>query len=266
VPAGREDLLRVSITAASGVPVRFLRIKLRSANLRRMKRLLAIVVTSTIAAALVAIQFSRASRENAENAGARKAALQTMPAKSWGLPVVADAGADAASTDIPQATLRAPNSGNVLIVPGLAPISLESGDAAPWESAMEAIANRADIPDLLKVRLFVQMLPGLPDEVVAKAAEEATIRLPDAEYRAVLLPTLLDPRTRGMAMSVFFADLAQRPKDVALPILLSIARDSTHPYSQFARENLQLALHRDFGSDWAKWDEAIRDHLGSSRK
>src|SRR5438128_2640281 len=98
-----------------------------------MKRLLVIVLGSAIAAALLTIQLSRGSRKNAKNAEARKTASQTAPAQSSGLPVVADAGAEASPTDIPQATSRAPESGNVLIVPGLAPISLESGNAAPWE-------------------------------------------------------------------------------------------------------------------------------------
>ena len=107
------------------------------------------------------------------------------------------------------------------------------------------------------------MLPGLPPEVLARAAEEAATRLPNANYVAALRPTLINPQTHGMAMSVLFSDLMQRPEAITLPILVSIAQEPKHPYALSARDNLQLLLRQDFGNDWAKWNEAIRVRLAS---
>lgn len=152
------------------------------------------------------------------------------------------------------------------VEPGLPPILLGSRSGAPWEKTIDAIADRTDLSDAGKARFLIQMLPGLPNEAVTKAAEDAVTRLADADYRSVLLPTLTNPKTHGMAMSVLFADLMQRPDSIALPILVSIAEDSKHPYSESARDNLQFLLKQDFGDDWLKWNEAIRVHLRSPQK
>ena len=140
------------------------------------------------------------------------------------------------------------------------PLPLDAGPLA-WERQIEAIANRSDVPDLLKARLLIQMLPGLPEEALAQAAESATDLLADKDYAATALPTVLDPRTHGRAMSVLFADLMERPDAIALPALLAIARNPKHAFAPAARDNLQLLLGQDLGSEWAKWDAAIQRHL-----
>ncbi len=149
--------------------------------------------------------------------------------------------------------------------PVVSPLFLARGDL-PWEAQIEAIAARQDVPDRLKARFLISMLPGLPEEALAKAAEEATARLPDADYPSVLQPVVIDPHTHGMAMSVLFADLMQRPDSITLPVLLSIARDPTHPYAHSARDNLQLLLGHTFGSDWLRWEQAIRSRLAPAQQ
>lgn len=136
-------------------------------------------------------------------------------------------------------------------------------DAGPlaWERQIAAIADRSDVPDLLKARLLFQMLPGLPEEALAQAAESASDLLADRDYAAVALPAVLDPRTHGRAMSVLFADLMERPDALALPALLAIARQPAHPFAPAALDNLQLLLGADLGSEWAKWDAEIRRRI-----
>ncbi len=149
---------------------------------------------------------------------------------------------------------------------GLAPIPLRNRDDALSELTIDGAIQRADLSDLDKAQLLVGMLPGLPPKVLARAAEEAATRLPDANYVTALRPTLINPQTHGMAMSVLFADLMQRPDAIALPILVSIAQEPKHPYAQSARDNLQYLLRKDFGKDWAKWNEAIRERLASPQR
>lgn len=165
---------------------------------------------------------------------------------------------NAASANFPPSQALAATAS--IAVPEFAPIPLGSGDV-PAEMQIEAIVRRADVPDRLKARLLIQMLPGLPEEALAKAADEAASRLPDADYVAVMLPTVLDPRTHGLAMSVLFADLMERPDAITLPALVTIARNSEHPYAPSARDNLALLLGQDFGGDWSAWEKEIRARL-----
>jgi hypothetical protein len=166
----------------------------------------------------------------------------------------------------PSAKTAPPESSNPVDAQELPPILLGSRTGAPWEKTIDVIAARTDITDAGKARILIQMLPGLPEEAVSMAAEEAVTRLADADYRAALLTTLINPQTHRTAMSVLFADLMQRPAAIALPILVSVAQDSKHPYSESARENLQFLLKQDFGDDWVKWNEAIGVRLRSPQK
>ena len=147
-----------------------------------------------------------------------------------------------------------------IAAPETVPILLRSGDL-PAEMQIEAIVARTDAPDWVKARVLIQMLPGLPEEALAKAADEAASRLPDADYTTVLLPTVLDPETHGLAMSVLFADLMERPDVITLPTLLAIARRPEHPYAPSAKDNLVLLLGKDFGGDWFAWEKKIRARL-----
>jgi hypothetical protein len=142
----------------------------------------------------------------------------------------------------------------------IAAIHVTSIDA-PADVQIETITRRADLPDPLKARVLIQMLPALPEEALARAAEEAASRLPDADYAAVLLPIVREPRTHGAAMGVLFADLMERPDAIALPTLLAIARQPAHPFSATARENLALLLGTSYAEDWPRWETEIRKRL-----
>jgi hypothetical protein len=141
----------------------------------------------------------------------------------------------------------------LLVVPDLPPILLQAG-TLPWERQIAAITDRTDVPDRLKARLLLQMLPGLPEEAIGTAAEQAVQRATDADYPSIVLPTVLDAHTHGTAMSVLFADLMERPDAVALPALLTIARNPAHSYAPFAKDNLSLLI----GRDAAQWEAEIQ--------
>jgi hypothetical protein len=56
-----------------------------------------------------------------------------------------------------------------------------------------------------------------------------------------------------------WSDLMERPDDITLPTLLTIARNPAHPFAKNAAENLELLLGQSFGTDWQRWDAAIRE-------
>ena len=230
-----------------------------------MKRLLAASFVIALVAVLLNFPFTRAPRPDTHSV-----APQIAPQIAQPTPAAAPAPSaeiyPANTQEIPAEKTPPPATGATLSVPGLPPLKLGSLDDAPWEKTIDALMRRADLSETMKARALIQMLPGLPPEVLGHAAEEAATRLPDADYAALLRPTLVNPQTHGMAMSVLFADLMQRPEAITLPILAAIAREPRHPYAQNARDNLQLLLRQDFGGDWVKWDEAIRARLASPKR
>ena len=66
---------------------------------------------------------------------------------------------------------------------------------------------------------------------------------------------MINPQTHGMVLSVLFDDLLERPDEITLPVLLTIARTPTHPLAPEARDNLELLLGTNFGADWMKWTQ-----------
>lgn len=147
------------------------------------------------------------------------------------------------------------------IVPAL---RLEKGEQ-PWEKRVNQVLDSASIRDTDKARLLLEMLPGLPVEGREATAEHAITRLDDADYRHAQ-NVLTNPATYPPALAVLWGDLMARPESIALPTLLTVARNSSHPYAESARENLDLLLGQDFGTDWPRWEAAIREKLAKEPK
>ena len=138
-------------------------------------------------------------------------------------------------------------------------IELDSG-TLPWEQQLAAASARGK-DAAGRAREILALLPTLPEEALATAAEQAIERLPDASYSAIALPVVTNPKTHGQVLSVLFADLMERPDAVTLPALLSIARNPAHPYSSTALDNLQLLLKTDHQTNWPQWEQAIQRTL-----
>ena len=228
-----------------------------------MKRLLAAGFVIALTAVLLNFPFTRSTRQPVGESTPQAGTPQTDPHSGPHAPAPISEIPQTAAAHMPSENPARAEHGVTLNVQGLAPIPLGSRNDAPMEKKIDAVTQRADLSDAAKAQLLIRMLPGLPPEVLSRATEEAATRLPDADYAAALRPTLVNPQTHGMTMSVLFADLMQRPDAIALPILAAIAQEPKHPYARNAQENLQFLLKQDFGSDWAKWDEAIRVRLAS---
>ncbi len=147
--------------------------------------------------------------------------------------------------------------------PLIPPLPLQTGELA-WEARIRSVLSREKATDAEKARGLFALLPTMPAEGAETCAEEAVKRLPDAEYRHAQA-AVTNPGTYGLALGVLFADLMERPDNLRLPTLVTIARNSSHPYAGPARDNLELLLGQDFGGDWPRWEAAVRAKLNRSK-
>lgn len=134
----------------------------------------------------------------------------------------------------------------------------------PWEAAMLHVM-KAPAPQSVKSRALFALLPQLPEEALVTASEQAANWLRDTDYAAVAAPIVASPATHGSVLTTLFADLMERPDPIALPTLLQIARTPGHPMAESAQDNLSFLLDRNLGTDWAAWDQAIRQRLGGGK-
>lgn len=147
--------------------------------------------------------------------------------------------------------------------PLIPPLPLQTGELA-WEARIRSILSSEKSTDVEKAIALFQLLPGIAPEGAETCAEEAVKRLPNSEYRHAQT-AVSNPGTYGLALGVLFADLMERPDDLRLPTLVTIARNSTHPYAGPAHDNLELLLGQDFGEDWVRWDAAVREKLSAAK-
>jgi hypothetical protein len=130
-----------------------------------------------------------------------------------------------------------------------------------WETRIEQVTAAAGLSGSAKAQQLLEMLPTLPAEALQRGTELAMQFLRDKDY-ALIRARLLDPQTHGMIASVLFADLLERPDEIALPALLAIARIPSHPYAEAARDNLELLLGKTkIDPQSGQWEMEIRHAL-----
>jgi hypothetical protein len=138
-------------------------------------------------------------------------------------------------------------------------IPLETGEL-PWEATIREILSDDKASDPEKGRRLLETIPTMPVDGREAAAEEAIKRIPNAQYQSAQA-ALSNPAMFGTSLTVLYADLMNRPDEIRLPTLLMIARNNQHPYAPTARDNLNLVLGKNLGTDWTGWDAAIRQHI-----
>lgn len=145
--------------------------------------------------------------------------------------------------------------------PMIEPLPLQQGELG-WETRIRGVLTREGLTEVQKGKALLDLLSSIQAEGAETCAEEAIRRLPNSEYRHGQ-SVVVNPSTYGLALGVLFADLMDRPDELRLPTLMTIARNSSHPYAEAARTNLDLLLGKDYGQDWPKWEAAVRQKLGS---
>ncbi len=135
---------------------------------------------------------------------------------------------------------------------------------AEWEVKIETLL-RSSIGETETAQLLINLLPTLPPEGQAQAAQHISNLLLDKDYNR-LLPLVKNSRLSEEVLDVFVSDLMNRDDAVKLPTLLEIAKLPAHPHHEEALQDLQIFLDGDFGSDWNKWDASMKDYLRKQAK
>ena len=130
---------------------------------------------------------------------------------------------------------------------------------ADWEVKIDQVL-RANADETQTAQLLINMLPTLPPDGQAEAAQHISNLILDKDYSRVA-PLVKNPGLSEEVLDVFVTDLMNREDSVKLPVLLDIARIPNHPHHEEAATDLQIFLDEDYGKDWGKWDAAMKSYL-----
>ena len=130
---------------------------------------------------------------------------------------------------------------------------------ADWEIKIDQVL-RANADESQTAQMLINMLPTLPKEGQAEAAQHITNLVLDKDYSRIL-PLVKNPGLPEDVLDVFVTDLMNREDEVKLPVLLAIAKIPNHPHHEEAASDLQIFLDEDYGNDWGKWDAAMKSYL-----
>lgn len=162
-------------------------------------------------------------------------------------------------TPTPQTTPIQPEPSQAAPAIYPAPVRPVAPAMAQWEMRIDQ-ALRASGTESETAQILINLLPGFPPEGQADAAQHISNLILDQDYSRVL-PLLRNPGLPEEVLDVFITDLMNRDDAIKLPALLDVAKIPNHPHREEAQTDLQIFLDEDFGTDWAKWDTAMKAYL-----
>jgi hypothetical protein len=139
----------------------------------------------------------------------------------------------------------------------------DSGMTA-WEMKIDQALN-ANVGEAETAQILINMLPSLPAEGQADAAQHISNLVLDDDYARVM-PLLRNANLPEEVLDVFVTDLMNREDAVKLPALLEVAKIPNHPHHEEAQADLEIFLDQEHGTDWAKWDAAVKKYLQDQAK
>ena len=133
-----------------------------------------------------------------------------------------------------------------------------------WERKIdEALRSTAEPPAI--AQLLLQQVPTMPGEGQAASARHIANLIPDSDYLTVL-PYVQNTRLDPGFQEVIVAESLNRADSVKLPVLLAAARTPQHPMAELAQSTLAFLLDADHGTDWAKWESAVKQSLQKTQQ
>lgn len=171
-----------------------------------------------------------------------------------------------ATPPIQGATIPKPRTSPVAKVEpeAVVPIPAKPVEIAEWETKIDSVLranpDSSDAANRATAQMLINLLPTLPAEGQAEAAQHITNLLDDKEYNRVLA-LVKNPQMPEEVLDVFVTDLMNRDDTVKLPTLLEIAKIPNHPHHEEAQTDLQIFLDEDYGNDWGKWEAAMKTYL-----
>jgi hypothetical protein len=131
-----------------------------------------------------------------------------------------------------------------------------------WEVRIDEVL-RGNADETQTAQILINMLPTLPPDGQAEAAQHISNLITDDQYNRVL-PLVKNPNLPEEVLDVFVTDLMNREDKVKLPTLLDIAKIPNHPHHEEALSDLEIMLDEDFeslGHDWGKLDQGVKAYL-----
>lgn len=203
--------------------------------------ILAIVVIGVVAAALSFLNTKPAARPP-----------QTVVAPS---PAPARDGVPPVRPPVrPRRDLPPPVPEKVVAVPKATPRPLEA-----WEYKIDEVL-RSNADEAQTAQILINMLPTLPPDGQAEAAQHISNLLLDKDYNKVL-PLIKNPNLSEEVLDVFVTDLMNRDDATKLPTLLEIAKIPNHPHREEALTDLEIFLDEDFSNDPVALQAGVRNYL-----
>jgi hypothetical protein len=140
----------------------------------------------------------------------------------------------------------------------LAPATNTAG-TNDWEDKIEDIIG-SDDPDTNKVQQLYALFPKLPPDGQEEAAQHLSNLVDDDEY-APLGEMLKNDKLPEGVLDELLADVLNRPNNLKLPLLLTVASDPNHAKHDEAKDLLELYLGDDYGSDWNSWGQHMTNWM-----
>src|SRR6185312_734897 len=133
------------------------------------------------------------------------------------------------------------------------------GATNEWEDKIDDIVG-SDDPDTNKVAKLYALFPTLPPDGQEEVAQHLSNLVDDDDY-APLGDMLKNDKLPEGVLDELLADVLNRPNNLKLPLLLTVASDANHSKHDEAKDLLELYLGDDYGTDWNSWGEHMTNWL-----
>lgn len=132
-----------------------------------------------------------------------------------------------------------------------------------WEQEIIKLAGNLEMGDDRKALALLNKVYTLPDEPAkVVAVEHATKLMSDEQFKQSKsqIMSLNDTGSEDMKDAIL-RDILTRAENVRMPALVDLLRRPAYAGQQEVREILEAYLDVDYGTDFPKWDAAVRQWL-----
>lgn len=142
---------------------------------------------------------------------------------------------------------------------GAAAVPGATAEMVDWNEKLDNILGSSE-DEAVKAEQLLALWPTLPEDGQVETMQHISNLLPDEKF-SLLAQTLTNAATSEAVLDVILGDALNRPNAIKLPSLLEVAKIPGHPKAEEAREILEVFVDNNYGTDWAKWDKAVKDWL-----
>jgi hypothetical protein len=145
------------------------------------------------------------------------------------------------------------------VPPAIAVNATNAASTNDWEEKIDDIIG-SDDPDTNKIAKLYALFPTLPPDGQEEAVQHLSNLVDDEDY-APLGEMLKNDKLPEGVLDELLADVLNRPNNLKLPALLSVAGDQNNAKHDEAKDLLELYLGEDYGTDWNSWGTHMTNWL-----